>query len=239
MKETRDWNNYYLIRLFDKKEYLDDFIKKGHFYINPLEKFHNVKNAFQSDESEGIIAKKDENVKFSFYTGKKKPERKILDMPEVDICLEGSIYCFYCIEKDMILFNNGNFQVKSDSSHEKDLLSTFREYKKSTSNAFIVILDAKLIIEKLSNKLEQIKVNYIINTVNYKKVCLEDRCKMVSYEQNVNNIIFVKNPKYSYQHECRLFISAISETNDHIDIYLGPLTKETCWFGAYEYKKTI
>lgn len=223
----KQYEDYYLIKCYAKKEYRTDF-NKGIIYLNNLSFFHNVENAFQQDK-EGEIFHQVKNSIGTFYifdqiegsevsklvkSGKaleeikplKKQSNKLGNFKDLRLSIAGYITCFYLIPKRCLKLSGKNIDI-SPINEYYNFFYFLNSYAKEQGYAFVCIYDAPKLIKKICDAFnDNNKYDFTYGSVTYQNVDVPTKAKWFKDGQ-FEKIAFTKSLKFKYQKEFRLFVS--------------------------------
>lgn len=222
-----DSNIYvYMIRVFSKKEYRDDFIR-GHMYLNESGYFNKLEDSFRGDKYDSKIVEYNATI---FINGHEF---------HPDIMTQGfvgdgkvPILCMTILnEEALVRTHNNKFKLKQSVVDE---LSQFGEY-----GLLFYYGELRENLEKYAKAhdwfIDQDVVTYVDAKKNkeYLNLYFHDRFKKY----------FVKDITYINQNETRLiflnksnpFIPLVSQENNHIEFDIDPLLS----YYEFDIKKNI
>jgi hypothetical protein len=191
------------LKFSEKKEYLLDFVEKGHVYINNVEYFiKHEENGYKYDNHE-LASSYHQHVGASItIAGRKFKIAKPFSMRHGDVNFT-HIYCLYTLSDESIKKTMGNNVFSEDLWHD-------------FGNYFVLIHDADKFLNRLLSKLKKMNFGYRTDCVSY--FCPD------TYDGLVG--AFKKRNIYEYQNEFRVAVSAPIDGPIE-DLYIGDLTDIT------------
>lgn len=193
----------YFVRLFDNEDFAMQ-CATGKIYMNTLEYFRSIEPGFQGDPLEGKVLGKALHAELmvSSTDDFSKPD---IVLKDVQISGNGYVYCFYAAEEDELkIVDHEAFYRKSIHPNLND---TILEYKKSHDKTYCIIFDAQKVISKIQTKLNKEKFKSYQGFVEYvPNVELSQARVEAHMKGDPWAMPFIKDEKYSYQKEWRVFI---------------------------------
>lgn len=223
-------NDYYLVKVFGKPEYMKDF-NSGNIYLNSTSYFWELENTFQQDK-EGLVFQQPYNKKGVFLSAKegfeeivknsfsleeiiKKSEEKncdkvICETLNFSFRLEGYICCFYLLPKNDVTIKENRMFITSETA-QKDIDVFLKKYlnEAKTKEIYVSIYNAVNFYNIFAENMKKRGYGLTYGIVKYKDI--DERQKIELFQQNYKLILFTKPTQYSYQKEFRLFINTPNE----------------------------
>lgn len=227
-EQFNNFKNYYLIKCFEKSDYRTDFNNGTNIHLNHAQNYWTQNNTFQHDleglifsqgESEGKIYFCNPSQSEAFHKTIKHASGNFTNIKTKldNICsknfktidfflsIPGFLSCFCIIPKNYISFKGDKIIFTSEEYTYYDFIYFCEKYIEDKNAAFITFYDAALFVEKFCNGLTAQKYEFLYDCVKYKE---QNKLEKIYALQNkdIQNLIFVKNPDYSYQREFRFWI---------------------------------
>lgn len=217
-----------LVKVFSKKEYVDDFLA-GKLYLNESGYFHKLDDTFRGDKYDGVIAERNAII----YIGNEcfHPDEFIQGFVGDDKVpiFSTTILDEYALEQ----LGNDHFRIKVRVIEE---LSQFGDYA--------VIFRYDEFKYKLGSIAEKENINIFDNFVKYVNMNDSTKQYLEHYKGSIYNKFFIKDISYKNQNEYRFifcsrnmtkFTPLIDEKSHHLLLNFGPLEIFYC----FETKKNI
>lgn len=203
--EEKDFSKYYLIRIFEKKQYAAEFVS-GVLFMNSSSSHRINGNEAQRDPEEGYMLRSGKQGKIKLYVGD-TPNFDLSEAKSVDIIdVQHHVYAcsFYFLEKDVVQLES-EFMIREDSPHYHDFCKMIDEY----GNCWVVVLDMSKFVQKIEEQYPTIKYG----VVDYVDDIEKGRLKVFD-PQNPNKSDYIKSRDFCYQHEFRLIVSKGAESKE-------------------------
>ncbi len=204
--------------------------------MNTLSYFRNLEEGFQGDHKDGALRFDEPGAQLLWTTDVKFTQSQ--SIPITGMVADGLIYCFFTAMRGQLLIENGTLAWENESTA---LFSAIKEYYRENGKAFILVLDYNFFIPKLQAVLSEEpyrKFEPLVDMVSYDPISQMDRVEGF-LRNNLRKMAFVKNNRYKYQQEMRVFIHARpTGSHPHADIYLGDLRPCLVFGGEYSPEDT-
>lgn len=217
----------YFVRLFDNKDFAMQ-CAAGKIYMNTLEYFRSIEPGFQGDPLEGKVLGKALHAELRVgSTGDfSSPDLVIKD---VEMEGNGYVYCFYAAgDAELKIVERVPYYCQSIHPNLND---TILEYKKSHDKTYCIIFDAQKVISKIEKELNKEQFKSYQGFVDYVPDAELSRKRVEAFMQGSPWAMpFIKDEKYSYQKEWRVFIH-VKPTEDASWLWLQNPSEHVLFFG--------
>lgn len=213
----------YFIRLFSEENYWKECIA-GKIYMNTLSYFRDLEAGFQGDPLEGKVLDKSTHSQLMISSnGDFSNPDCVID--DVEIKVNGYLYCFYAADEDELLIKSNSLYC--NNFLHPNLRDAILKYKKEHGKAYYIVFDAHKVIHKAKKELLKINFPSYQGFVDYVSDAAVSLKRIEAFlKQDPWSKAFVKDEKYAYQKEWRIFIDAtpaekfayflISDPSEHI-----------------------
>lgn len=214
----------YLIRIFNNKRYMLQFIATGQLYMNTLEFFRNMEEGFQGDHKEGKLI--DESMhatlEVSSISDFRNPD---IVLEDVECTINGYVYCFFAAGENDINVSEGKLYYNpKDPLNLKDAVLQYKK-EDETQDIYIVVLDAKKAIQAIEQQFKTIEFVGYQGFVEYvQEESLPPRRIIEIISNRPWSIAFIKSQRYEYQKEWRVFIDT-KPLDNHAELYIKNMDK--------------
>ncbi len=224
-------NDFYLVKCFDKQEYLDAF-NSGTLYLNSTVYYWKLENTFQQDY-EGLVFRQEGKgyliAADSEFGNIVKKANSLSDIMEsmsghgevmgettgFSILINGHISCFYLLPKKDVQIENGVLKFTNPQA-ENDLRFFFQKYLEEKKSIFAGLYDASRLCTILSKHFKDREHELTWGIVEYEDLSSSEKINAFRNGE-IGKIVFTKSLSYKYQKEFRFFISSrTASTQDPI-----------------------
>lgn len=222
------YQNYYLLKCFEKEEYMKDFNSGEKLFINSFKVFHKLENEFQGDFEGGILYKHS-GVKMitanreisleealSCFKGDVSEDIAVFPIEDFRFYLNGFVVCFFIMHKAAFIITDSGICLNPKSKINEQLSAFLDSYAKESGQAFITVYDAKTFLEKFWPSFESKGYNVSAGCVEYEDSTIIDRANWYN-NREYDRIVFTKDVRFAYQKEFRIIVQR-DDTNDKTNI---------------------
>lgn len=219
MTETPDLHDYWLVRCFECKQYLDDLINGKCLHMNSVQKFRESSNKFQGDPNDCAVIVDNEHLQFQCFTGKDAPDEHIGDIDLSTCAIDGYLYCFFAIPKEFFKIEDDEVYADEESPYYAKFYQYMDEYKANCKDqkCYVGLFDAAAFVHRLEYVLKGMNISYTYGFVTYRKLSSAERMHLFVKKQ-AEQIVLTKDPSYSYQNEFRFFARTKQDIEDWFQI---------------------
>lgn len=209
-----DLSKYYFLKLFEKKDYLDEFMG-GEFYFSALSKHSRQGNTAQIDKLESYIFYDEiPNKKLMIFN----KSEDIIDGASPICCFDSTslqddyyALCFFMLPKEIIHIEREGLYFKNGDKGSMDFIKMIKSYE--SDKKYFAIIDAKGFCSFLDDRINKKNIRFKRDKVLYSDNINEDKV-YAYFHNNPNQAALYKESSYSYQNEYRYLIPKRNNEND-------------------------
>lgn len=223
-------SDYYFLRAFSEDKFAVDFLN-GKVYMSAIANFKNKGNTAQKDESESILLRKQDGVRFRYIISKEKPtsSKNMREMKSIKyMSCDCYALCFFLIKKCDVLIENGELLFKENSKICEELPQFLKEYK----DCRLLLIDAEKFTNIFDNYLSKSNIKFQKNKIMYCENPYKEKQKQFNIQQ-LEKLNFIKSIKYSNENEYRYIIRRKRISDDHMEFFLNDIESTVIWKGEY------
>lgn len=226
------FESYYLMHCFSKEKYRKEFNSGEKIYINAVQYFHNLEDAFQRDFEGGVFRQAPNSKAFllkakSNFTVNDAIDKAIshnlqdgewiIPTSDFRFYINGYILCFALIPKCYLEIRDRQIVFNKKHNIADAFYYLLNQYTNDSKCTYISLYDAKSFMETFYSQMTNRGYRISFGCVDYENLSQKQRCKYYS-EKNIAKLVFTKDERFNYQNEFRIFLQKRDNKNlDHIE----------------------